>query len=297
VPKVSFHACGRFVACFLCAVAGGWNVSGAQVAPRKHAPVHATNAQPSQTTVQAVPADISAALLDMASRAGVIFAGQVISVARNDSAGFVDVRFHVAEAVLGSNAGGIYVLREWAGLWSGEPERYRAGQSLLLFLSARGPSGMSSPVNGSEGIVPLLATAQEPIADALGNVPADDGLATGGMTSMTVDLRWVQTGVARATVSAGYSGRFPSNSAGVHAASAGAAVPVLGDPGPVSPVPAPSPGPGLGSGAESTWMGPFTALPLDAAQPGNAGALPPSLGAVLTLLRGDGAGTQVRRAR
>ena len=173
----------------------------------------------------ALPAGTSAVLVDLASRAAVIFIGQVLAV--TPSAGVVDIRFHVENPIRNCPQNGDYVLREWAGLWTAHPNRYRVGQRVLLFLAARGAAGMSAPVDVNDGIVPLMATAQQPIMDASGTVPADspsDGL--------TVDLRWLQ---ARVTRSSATPVLLNSLSAGSSAAKAWS--------GPVTPlvtVPAPS---------------------------------------------------------
>ena len=59
-------------------------------------------------------------LLALGSRAGVIFAGHVVRVTREDDAGFVEVRFAGGGARCGGAAAReTYVLREWAGLWMG----------------------------------------------------------------------------------------------------------------------------------------------------------------------------------
>ena len=147
---------------------------------------------------QASPPDgVSTVLQQMASHAAVIFNGQVIAVTRNDAAGFVDVRFHIDEAVRGCPKSGSYVLREWAGLWSGKPERYRAGQRRLMLLTARGDSGMSSPLGGMDGAIPLVATGAEPLVTENGAVPADKGE---GVAPFAVDLRWIQARALRAEV-------------------------------------------------------------------------------------------------
>ena len=137
-----------------------------------------------------LPAGTSAVLVDLASRATVIFAGQVLSV--TPFGGTVDIRFGVESPVRNCPQNGDYVLREWAGLWTAHPNRYRIGQRVLLFLTARGPAGLSAPVDVNDGIVPLVPTAQPPIADASGMAPADTPSA-----GFTVDLRWLQTHVVR----------------------------------------------------------------------------------------------------
>jgi hypothetical protein len=202
-----------------------------------------------------IPAGASAVLLDMASHAGVIFTGEVVAVTRSDAAGFVDVRFHIDQAVRGCPKTGAYVLREWAGLWTGHPERYRVGQRFLMLLAARGAAGMSAPVGGMDGAIPLLASGAEPLANAAGVAPADDGAVAG----YAVDLRWVQARVARSAVSS------------VVAAQARSVV-ATGTPAKPWPV---DPG-----GTE--WSGPVSPLAQNSAAAGQS----PSLTAVLALLRG-----------
>lgn len=127
----------------------------------------------------------SAALLELAAEAKVVFAGRVTAVDRADAAGYVDVRFGVERAVRGVSAR-TYVLREWAGLWTGVA-RYRVGQRLLMLLPARGPSGLSAPVGGMDGAVPLVG----------GDLGVVDG---GSAAEARVDLRWVRTRGGRAVV-------------------------------------------------------------------------------------------------
>ncbi len=141
-----------------------------------------------------VPAAVGAELQQMASHAAVIFSGQVEAVSRNDSAGFVDVRFRIDAAVRGCPKTGWYVLREWAGLWTAQPERYRVGQSRLMLLTARGASGMSSPVGGMDGAIPLVASGAAPIADSGGVAPVDTGQYA---PAPMVDLRWIQARAVR----------------------------------------------------------------------------------------------------
>ena len=65
-----------------------------------------------------IGAAASAELQLMAGHAAVIFTGQVVDIARNDDAGFVDIRFHIDQSLRGAPQSGTYVLREWAGLWT-----------------------------------------------------------------------------------------------------------------------------------------------------------------------------------
>lgn len=201
------------------------------------------------------------ALLEMSAAASVVFAGRVEAVARNDGAGFVDVRFRIEQALRGCPESGVYVLREWAGLWIGHPERYRGGERLLMLLPARGPSGMSAPAGGMDGAIPIVATGVEPLADGTGVAAADDGSRGDAAASEGVDLRWVAARAARSTVAA---------TGPLRAVVGGGAIgrPVL---------------PAAGDGVEDGWSGPVA--PLNAG-PGPAATMPASLSSVLALLRG-----------
>lgn len=145
----------------------------------------------------AIPTSAVGVIRAAAGRAGVIFAGQVVSIHREDLAGFVDIRFHVDQAVRGCGNGDTYVLREWAGLWSGEPPRYREGERLLMLLAPRGRGGMSAPVDGPAGVIPLLAVREQPLVGSRGVVPAET--AQQQALGEGVDLRWVETLATRRT--------------------------------------------------------------------------------------------------
>jgi len=129
------------------------------------------------------------ALHAMTALAGVIFAGQVVAMQRHGAAdgaaGVVEITFAVDDAVRGVR-GGSYTLREWAGLWPGGDERFRVGQRYLMLLHSPGAAGLSSPVGGMDGAIPIRAG----IVSAAGS--AADGLS--------VDLSWVGTRVARPAV-------------------------------------------------------------------------------------------------
>ena len=117
------------------------------------------------------------ALRAMTEMAGVIFTGQVVTVrqhdAANGSSGIVEIEFAVEDAVRGVS-GSSYTLREWAGLWAGGNEPFRVGQEYLMLLHSPGASGLSSPVGGMDGAIPIRG-----------------GAAGGGV----VDLSWVGTRV------------------------------------------------------------------------------------------------------
>lgn len=89
----------------------------------------------------------------LASRAAVIFVGQVISIERRGGA--VEITFTVEQAVLGG-VGAQYTLREWAGLWPQGQFRYTVGQRSLIFLHGNSTAGFGSPVDGAEGVVPVV---------------------------------------------------------------------------------------------------------------------------------------------
>ena len=139
---------------------------------------------------QTVPAATAEALIALGARSAVIFAGQVLEVAHKDDAGYVDVVFRVETAVRGCAWERKYVLREWAGLWIGQPPRYVVGQRLLMLLAGRGPSGMSAPVGGMAGMIPLMAARQPPLVRGSGTAPEDTALENG--REEAVDLRWVE---------------------------------------------------------------------------------------------------------
>jgi hypothetical protein len=115
----------------------------------------------------------------MTQMAAVIFAGQVVAIRLPQRAGgVVEIDFAVEDAIRGVS-GGTYVLREWGGLWAAGNEPLRVGQRYLMLLHAPGPAGLSSPVGGTDGAIPILG----------GEARAADG--------RVVDLRWVATRVAR----------------------------------------------------------------------------------------------------
>jgi hypothetical protein len=142
---------------------------------------------------------VEAPLHEMADVAGVLFVGDVLRVHRVDggglASGVVEVEFHVDHAVRGCGVGGSFVLREWAGLWAGGEQRYRVGERLLMLLHAPNAAGMSSPVGGLDGAIPIRGVEGELAGAALG--------ATTARPVEMVDLRWVGTRVVRTVSYAG----------------------------------------------------------------------------------------------
>jgi hypothetical protein len=156
---------------------------------------------------QAIPettADTEAALHAMSRLAGVIFAGQVLTVrrqqGRHGATGVIEIEFAVEDAVRGVS-GGTYTLREWAGLWPAGDEPFRAGQRFLMLLHAPGASGLSSPVGGRDGAIPIRGSAPLPqtgIASSRAQAAAASVSSDSGQSDVAaVDLSWIATRVAR----------------------------------------------------------------------------------------------------
>ncbi len=139
--------------------------------------------QPAPTVQPETVIDI---LHQMSDRADVIFAGQVLAI-RPSNDGVVEVSFRVDQGIRGCTAGSTYILREWAGLWEGGSQRYRVGQSLLMLLHAPSAAGMSSPVDGLDGAIPIRQG---------GTVAALNRIATPTQPPF-VDLRWLGVKLTR----------------------------------------------------------------------------------------------------
>jgi hypothetical protein len=104
-------------------------------------------------------------LRQMTRRSGAIFAGRVLSVqylrARfANEVPTVRVTFHVEHGIRGARTGSRFVVRQWAGLWSGGQQRYRVGERVLLFLYPPSKVGLSSPVGGERGRFRIDAKGQ-----------------------------------------------------------------------------------------------------------------------------------------
>lgn len=106
-----------------------------------------------ETGVAGPPTSLAGELQSLATGAGVIFCGQVVSIQRRG--GVVEVTFNVEQAVAG-DVGATYVLREWAGLWPQGQFRYTVGQRALIFLRTASAAGLASPVDSAEGVVPVV---------------------------------------------------------------------------------------------------------------------------------------------
>jgi hypothetical protein len=88
----------------------------------------------------------------------VVFVGEVEKI--EPKGGVVEITFAVQQPVLGV-VGGSYVMREWAGRWTSGQQRYWVGERAMFFLhapraTADGGVGLSSPVEGMMGVVPVV---------------------------------------------------------------------------------------------------------------------------------------------
>jgi len=138
----------------------------------------------SSASSQAKSQTVTDVLHQMSNRADVIFMGQVLAVRHNsdsENVGVVEVEFRVDQAVRGCTAGTIYTLWEWGGLWTGGSRRYHVGQRLLMLLHAPIAGGLSSPVDGLDGAIPVR---QGSTATPLATASAPPG-------APFVDLRWL----------------------------------------------------------------------------------------------------------
>jgi hypothetical protein len=104
----------------------------------------------------AADTSVAAALGSLTARAGVVFAGEVTAV--RPVGGVVEIDFRIAQNLKGAAAGS-YTLREWAGLWADGQRRYWVGERAVIFLHDAGKSGLSSPVDGMDGVLPITPDA------------------------------------------------------------------------------------------------------------------------------------------
>lgn len=96
---------------------------------------------------------VTAELRGLAAAAQTIFVGQIVKIERRG--GVVDVSFRVEQGVTGAT-GPVFLLHEWAGLWAPQVQRYAVGQRVLAFVHGASGAGLSSPVHGAEGLVPIV---------------------------------------------------------------------------------------------------------------------------------------------
>lgn len=151
----------------------------------------AVGAAAQQQGERAPAASVGAELRGLAGRAGVVFVGQVVKIEPMD--GVVEITFTVEQPVQGV-VGETYVMREWAGRWTGGREDFRVGQRAMFFLHAPGASGLSSAVDGMIGVVPVVPM--------------------GANGAALLDVRWLATRVRRA-VGASLAGAAGSSTGGI----------------------------------------------------------------------------------
>jgi hypothetical protein len=160
------------------------------------------------------PVTVEAALHAMSDAAEVIFVGRVMGVRRvagaDGASGVVVVTFQVDSAVRGCAAGETYVLREWAGLWSAGDARYRVGQRLLMLLRGPNAAGISSPVGGRDGAIPIRGAESAAVNSVSGNTVSGASVSGSSVAAESatapvamVDLRWVGAHVLRSVSYAG----------------------------------------------------------------------------------------------
>lgn len=100
-----------------------------------------------------------ASLQQLVRNSGYIFQGTVLSMRRTAPKGphevaSIAVTFQVDKAVLGARTGQKLTIYEWAGLWT-STDRYRVGEQVVLFLYRPSRLGLTSPVGGTLGRLPI----------------------------------------------------------------------------------------------------------------------------------------------
>lgn len=152
-----------------------------------------------QIPTQITPHTTEDALHEMAQQAAVIFSGQVVAIRHhdgaNDGTGIVEIDFVIADAIRGAT-GGTYTLREWAGLWQTGNVPFSVGRQYLMLLHAPGPSGLSSPVGGMDGAIPVRGGSQ-PTPFLASSQVSGSTLVSTSTDSRVIDLRWVGVRVDR----------------------------------------------------------------------------------------------------
>jgi hypothetical protein len=101
-------------------------------------------------------------LRHLSAHTGTAFVGTVqkIDLPATQHTGVVTITFTVDQPILGTTAN-TFTLREWAGLWTLGRQRYNLGQRALFLFHPPNAAGLSSPVDGSEGIIPLIPTTAD----------------------------------------------------------------------------------------------------------------------------------------
>jgi len=101
-------------------------------------------------------------LRHLAAHTGVAFVGTVqkIDLPSTPRTGVVTITFAVEQPILGT-AGPTFTLHEWAGLWTLGRQRYNLGQRAIFLFHPPNAAGLSSPVDGMEGVIPLIPTSAD----------------------------------------------------------------------------------------------------------------------------------------
>ncbi|MGI4756404.1 MAG: hypothetical protein ACRYGF_06090 [Janthinobacterium lividum] len=107
------------------------------------------------------PATLEEALHALFAAADVVFAGEVIAI--EHGAGAVTVHWRVEHAVRGTDAGAVYDLREWPGLWVQNEARYVVSERALVLLHAPSAAGYASPL--PDGIIPMRGDTANAVLD------------------------------------------------------------------------------------------------------------------------------------
>jgi hypothetical protein len=108
----------------------------------------------SHAQLPAPPATTEDALRQMLDQSGAVFTGQVTAV--RHVAALTEIDFAIDDAILGVAPNSIYTLREWTGVSPTTATQFAIGRRYLMFLHAPGPGGLSSPVGGPDGAIPIL---------------------------------------------------------------------------------------------------------------------------------------------
>lgn len=99
-------------------------------------------------------------LKQITERAGMIFLGRVESIEWKHAASGgpgdrVRITFTVLDGIRGARTGAMVAIQEWSGLWAPGNERYRVGETLMLFLHPPSRLGFTSPVGGDAGRIEI----------------------------------------------------------------------------------------------------------------------------------------------
>ena len=144
---------------------------------------------------QVIPQPLSTELI--VQNSALIFSGTVLSVehlgARPSSPqGITRISFRVQSAVRGARPGQIVQISEWGGLWT-TGERYRPGETVMLFLYPNSKLGLTSPVGGTAGRFQI---------DKLGRVKIGrehDFVRSGAISKPNINVRDFAAAIRRST--------------------------------------------------------------------------------------------------